>query len=55
MKTAAHSLIRRRRRCRAVVSCEEAEEMARRLGLKFYRSCSKEGLNVNEGAAQRCG
>jgi hypothetical protein len=24
--------------------------MARRLGLKFYRSCVKEGLNVTEGA-----
>ncbi|GBF92509.1 hypothetical protein Rsub_04613 [Raphidocelis subcapitata] len=33
---------------RAVVSSEEAEEMARRLGLKFYRSCAKEGLNVTE-------
>ncbi|KAI8468122.1 MAG: small rab-related GTPase [Monoraphidium minutum] len=33
---------------RAAVSSEEAEEMARRLGLKFYRSCVKEGLNVTE-------
>jgi Ras-related protein Rab-23 len=36
---------------RAVVSSEEAEEMARRLGLKFYRSCVKEGLNVTEGGS----
>lgn len=35
---------------RAAVSSEEAEEMARRLGIKFYRSCAKEGLNVTEGA-----
>lgn len=37
---------------RAAVSSEEAEEMARRLGLKFYRSCVKEGLNVTEGELQ---
>ncbi|KAF6255346.1 small rab-related GTPase [Scenedesmus sp. NREL 46B-D3] len=32
----------------AVVSHEEAEAMARRLGLKFYRTCVKEDLNVTE-------
>eukprot|EP00882_Tetradesmus_deserticola_P033836 GHRQ01038687.1.p1 GENE.GHRQ01038687.1~~GHRQ01038687.1.p1 ORF type:complete len:112 (+),score=25.52 GHRQ01038687.1:345-680(+) len=33
----------------AVVSSGEAEAMARRLGLKFYRACVKEDLNVTEG------
>ena len=33
----------------AVVSSEEAEAMARRVGLKFYRACVKENLNVTEG------
>ncbi|WIA41606.1 hypothetical protein OEZ86_008966 [Tetradesmus obliquus] len=32
----------------AVVSSEEAEAMARRLGLKFYRTCVKQDLNVTE-------
>mmetsp|Transcript_12965 Transcript_12965/g.36458 ORF Transcript_12965/g.36458 Transcript_12965/m.36458 type:complete len:240 (-) Transcript_12965:493-1212(-) len=32
----------------AVVTPEEAEGMAKRLGLKFYRSCVKENLNVSE-------
>jgi hypothetical protein len=31
------------------VSSEEAEAMARRLGLKFHRTCVKEDLNVTEG------
>jgi hypothetical protein len=33
----------------AEVSSEEAEAMARRLGLKFYRTCVKEDMNVTEG------
>eukprot|EP00878_Enallax_costatus_P036446 GHUV01040932.1.p2 GENE.GHUV01040932.1~~GHUV01040932.1.p2 ORF type:complete len:136 (+),score=14.60 GHUV01040932.1:336-743(+) len=33
----------------AVVSPEEAIAMARKLGLKFYRTCVKEDLNVTEG------
>lgn len=37
-------------RRRAEVSSEEAEAMARRLGVRFYRCCTKEGLNVEEGA-----
>lgn len=28
---------------------EEAEDLAKRLGLRFYRSCVKESLNVTEG------
>uniref|UniRef100_A0A061R075 Ras-related protein Rab-23 n=1 Tax=Tetraselmis sp. GSL018 TaxID=582737 RepID=A0A061R075_9CHLO len=32
----------------AVVTSEEAEAMAKRLGMKFYRSCVKENLNVSE-------
>jgi hypothetical protein len=34
-----------------VVTSEEAEEMAKRLGIKFYRACVKENLNVSEGRA----
>mmetsp|Transcript_5161 Transcript_5161/g.13157 ORF Transcript_5161/g.13157 Transcript_5161/m.13157 type:complete len:240 (-) Transcript_5161:129-848(-) len=33
---------------KAVVTSEEAEAMAKRLGLKFYRACVKENLNVSE-------
>lgn len=33
---------------KAVVTSEEAEEMAKRLGIKFYRACVKENLNVSE-------
>jgi hypothetical protein len=33
----------------AVVTPAEAEAMARRLGLKFYRTCVRENLNVTEG------
>lgn len=40
--------------CQAVVSSEEAEAMARRLGLKFYRTCVKQDLNVTEGELGRC-
>jgi hypothetical protein len=32
----------------AVMSPDEAEHMARTLGLKFYRTCVKENLNVQE-------
>ena len=32
----------------AVMSPDEAEDMARTLGLKFYRTCVKENLNVQE-------
>ena len=32
----------------AVVTPEEAEAMAKQLGLKFYRACVKENLNVSE-------
>mmetsp|Transcript_32117 Transcript_32117/g.44528 ORF Transcript_32117/g.44528 Transcript_32117/m.44528 type:complete len:246 (-) Transcript_32117:238-975(-) len=32
----------------AVMSAEEAEAMARKVGLKFYRACVKENLNVTE-------
>eukprot|EP01025_Chloroclados_australasicus_P025625 TRINITY_DN2557_c0_g1_i2.p1 TRINITY_DN2557_c0_g1~~TRINITY_DN2557_c0_g1_i2.p1 ORF type:complete len:238 (-),score=27.68 TRINITY_DN2557_c0_g1_i2:231-944(-) len=31
---------------RARVSVQESEELARQLGLRFYRTCVKEGLNV---------
>eukprot|EP00879_Flechtneria_rotunda_P032272 GHRR01035451.1.p1 GENE.GHRR01035451.1~~GHRR01035451.1.p1 ORF type:complete len:265 (+),score=100.20 GHRR01035451.1:228-1022(+) len=33
---------------KAVVSSGEAEAMARRLALKFYRTCVKEDMNINE-------
>jgi hypothetical protein len=36
----------------AVVSSDEAEAMARRLNLKFYRACVKENLNVTEGESR---
>jgi hypothetical protein len=36
-------------RSQAVVTPAEAEAMARRLGLKFYRTCVRENLNVTEG------
>lgn len=39
----------------AVVTSDEAEAMAKRLGLRFYRACVKENLNVSEGLiSSRC-
>jgi Ras-related protein Rab-23 len=32
----------------AVVSATEVESLARKLGLKLYRTCVKEGINVTE-------
>jgi Ras-related protein Rab-23 len=32
----------------AVVSATEVETLARKLGLKLYRTCVKEGINVTE-------
>ncbi len=34
---------------RATMSSEEAEALARRLNLRFYRTCVKEDLNVASG------
>lgn len=47
-----HPLLVPPRWWQAVVTSDEAEAMARRLGLKLYRSCVKQNLNVTEGA--RC-
>ena len=44
--------IRNATNLQAVVSPEEAIAMARKLGLKFYRTCVKEDLNVTEGGLE---
>lgn len=33
----------------AEVSSEDAEALTRQLGLRFYRTCVKDNLNVSEG------
>ena len=39
----------------AVVSATEVEGIARKLGLKLYRTCVKEGINVIEVSSSPCG
>ncbi len=38
----------------AAVRDDEAQEMAKRLRLRFYRACVKDNLNVAEGEALPC-